>query len=233
MSSEKAKEFKVFEKRAGVTFSNTALLETAFTHRSYVNEARGALGEHNERLEFLGDAVLEIIVTDFLFRKYPQSPEGELTAFRAALVNATTLAGVAEGLHMNECLLLSKGESKDMGRARQGLLANAFEAVVGALYIDQGYEAARVFITEHLLSQTDDIVQSGSWKDAKSSFQEVAQAKYSMTPRYEVVSAEGPDHDKLFVVALYLNEKEVARGSGPSKQTAEQKAAESALQKNT
>jgi len=231
--NDKTKELSEFEDRAHVSFSDGALLQTAFTHRSYVNEARGSAGDHNERLEFLGDAVLELVTTDFLFREYPESPEGELTAFRAALVNATTLASVGERLNMSECLLLSKGESKDTGRARATILANAFEAVVGALYLDQGYDAARAFIAEHILTQAAGIVESGAWKDAKSAFQEVAQAKYGMTPRYDVVSAEGPDHDKHFVIALFIDDKEIARGEGSSKQVAEQKAAESALEKVT
>ena len=227
---DKTHEFSEFESRAGVRFQDRALLQQAFTHRSFVNESRHA-GEHNERLEFLGDAVLEIVVTDFLYRTYPHAPEGELTAYRAALVNATTLADVAERLNMNACLLLSKGESKDMGRARQGLLANAFEAVVGALYLDQGYDTASAFIAREVLARANEIVESGAWKDAKSAFQEIAQAKYGATPRYELISAEGPDHDKHFIVALMLHEREMARGEGSSKQTAEQDAAEKALTK--
>ena len=228
--SEKEKSMLEFEKRAGVTFSDRELLTTAFTHRSYINESSTG-GEHNERLEFLGDAVLEIVVTDHLFRTYREAPEGELTAYRAALVNATTLSNVAEELGMNDCLLLSKGESKDTGRARQGLLANAFEAVVGALYLDQGYAAAETFIAKNILSRTENIIASGSWKDAKSAFQEVAQAKHGATPRYELVSAEGPDHDKHFIIAVFVEQKEIARGEGSSKQSAEQSAAEAALKK--
>lgn len=223
------KDFKQFEERAKVTFSDRELLQTAFTHRSYINESKIG-GEHNERLEFLGDAVLEIVVTDYLFREYPDSPEGELTAYRSALVNATTLANAAEKLNMNTCLLLSKGESKDTGRARATILANAFEAVTGAIYLDQGYDAAAAFIKDNILSQVEAVVKSGAWKDAKSAYQEVAQAQFGTTPRYELVSAEGPDHDKHFIVALFVGEKEVARGEGKSKQEAEQSAAESALQ---
>lgn len=227
---DKEQQMHEFETRAGVTFSDRALLTTAFTHRSYINESSVG-GEHNERLEFLGDAVLEIVVTDYLFRTYPDAPEGELTAYRAALVNATTLSDVAEALGMNDCLLLSKGEAKDTGRARQGLLANAFEAVVGALYLDQGYSAAQTFLQAVLLSRAPDIVESGAWKDGKSEFQEVAQATYGATPRYELVSAEGPDHDKHFVVAVLVHDTEIARGEGSSKQAAEQHAAEAALAK--
>lgn len=222
-------DFKAFEERAGVSFSDRELLRTAFTHRSYINESKGG-GEHNERLEFLGDAVLEIVVTDHLFHTYPKSPEGELTAFRAALVNSTTLANAAEALGMNEHLLLSKGESKDSGgRARATILANAFEAVVGAVYLDQGYDAAEKLIKEHILSQAEEVVESGAWKDPKSAFQEVAQAEFGTTPRYDVVSSTGPDHDKHFIVALMIGDKEVSRGEGKSKQEAEQAAAESAL----
>lgn len=228
--SNNDKQLKEFEKNAGVNFADYALLRVAFTHRSYVNESKTA-DEHNERLEFLGDAVLEIVVTDYLFRVYPQSPEGELTAFRAALVNASSLSNVATDLNINACLLLSKGESKDTGRARATILANAFEAVVGALYLDQGYDVARDFIKEHLLTRADEIITSGSWKDAKSAFQEVAQAKFGATPRYELLSSKGPDHDKHFVVGLFVNEKQVAEGSGKSKQEAEQRAAERALEK--
>lgn len=230
MNDTQKKAFETFEKRVGVNFSDRELLKTAFTHRSYVNEVRSA-GEHNERLEFLGDAVLEIVVTDYLFREYPNAPEGQLTAYRSALVNAVTLSRAAEDLGMNDCLLLSRGEAKDTGRARSSILANAFEAFVGALYLDQGQETAEQFIRKNLLSRTEEIVQSGAWKDAKSGFQEVAQAKFGITPRYELVSAEGPDHDKHFVIALMLDEREVARGEGKSKQEAEQDAAEKGLAK--
>ena len=231
--TEPQDNFKNFESAADVHFTNRSLLKTAFTHRSYVNEVRDG-SEHNERLEFLGDAVLEIVVTDHLFRAYPDAPEGQLTAYRSALVNATTLSNIAETLSINDCLFLSKGESKDTGgRARASIMANTFEAVVGALYLDQGYDAAATFIKAHVLSRAADIVESGAWKDAKSSFQEVAQAKYGVTPRYELVSAEGPDHDKHFVIALCVEEKEVARGEGKSKQEAEQDAAEQALKNST
>lgn len=217
-----------FLARAGISFNDPRLLTTAFTHRSYINETR-AEGEHNERLEFLGDAVLELVATDHLFRHYPDASEGVLTSYRAALVNAVTLGAVAESLGMNECLLLSKGEAKDTGRARATILANTFEAVVGALYLDQGYERARDFIERHVLSRTEAMIESGAWRDAKSSFQEFAQAKYGATPKYEVVRAEGPDHDKHFVVAVSVSGVRLAEGEGKSKQEAEQSAAEQAL----
>jgi len=216
------------EERAGVSFTDRDLLKTAFTHRSYVNESHHAR-EHNERLEFLGDAVLELAVTDFLFTEYPKTPEGVLTAYRAALVNTAMLGAIGEGLGMNECLLLSKGEAKDTGRARMTILANTLEAFIGALYLDQGYDVAKRFIRTHITARVHDVVETGAWKDAKSTFQELAQAKYGYTPRYEVVRAEGPDHDKHFVVALYVGDTTIAEGEGRSKQEAEQDAATRAL----
>ncbi|MEK7613492.1 MAG: ribonuclease III [Patescibacteria group bacterium] len=237
MTEEKQKAFDIFLKRAGVSFHDESLLKTAFTHRSYLNEQGGGVTpdkqEHNERLEFLGDAVLELSVTDYLFKKYPNVTEGHLTAYRAALVNATMLGTIAESLGMNDCLLLSKGEAKDTGRARATILANTFEAVVGALYLDQGFEGANTFIRAHVLSKADEVVSSGAWRDAKSSFQEHAQAKYGLTPRYEVVHSEGPDHDKRFVVSLSVGDVAVSEGEGRSKQEAEQNAAERALQSET
>lgn len=226
---------KKFEERSGVAFKNASLLETALTHRSYLNEARasaraiGAQRSHNERLEFLGDAVLELAVTDYLYRVYPDSDEGTLTSYRAALVNAVMLGGIAEGLGINELLLLSKGESRDTGRARQTILANAFEAVVGALYLDQGYDVAYGFIEKHVLSHVEVVVKSGAWRDAKSEFQELAQAKYGLTPKYDTVSAEGPDHDKRFVISVSVGDVSIAEGEGKSKQEAETEAAKKAL----
>lgn len=225
-----------FLAKAGISFKNSDLLKTACTHRSYLNEARApkketvpGAGAHNERLEFLGDAVIELIVTDHLFRKFPSATEGELTGYRAALVNATILGGIAETLHMNECLLLSKGEARDTGRARATILANAFEAVTGALYLDQGYAAAESFITRHVLSHADDVVARGLWRDAKSAFQELAQAKYGITPAYRTVKSEGPDHARQFTVAVSVGDVVVAEGEGKSKQEAEQAAAQKAL----
>ncbi len=241
MSNDVQEACQEFLKRAGVTFKNPRFLTTAFTHRSYINEVHrdgGATsvtnlaGKHNERLEFLGDAVLELVVTDHLFMTYPAAHEGDLTAFRAALVNATFLGSVAERLGMNDCLLLSKGEAKDTGRARATILANTFEAVVGALYLDQGYDAVRTFIERHVLAETESVVKSGVWRDAKSSFQEYAQATWGETPRYEVVSSVGPDHDKQFIVEVVVGQKRLAKGEGKSKQEAEQSAAERALKNN-
>jgi ribonuclease-3 len=197
-----------------------------------LNENRGSGLEHNERLEFLGDAVLELVVTSYLFRKYPKKPEGELTAFRSAIVNTVSLIKVAETMGLNEFMLLSKGEAKDKGRARAVILANAVEAVIGAIYLDQGYNSAANFISENILNviDIDEIVKTKSWLDAKSRFQEKAQEKVGVTPSYKTLKETGPDHDKQFTLGVFLGDVQVALGSGPSKQEAEQKAAEKALQ---
>ncbi len=212
-----------------VTFTDTNLLLSAITHRSYLNEHRDATWEHNERLEFLGDAVLELVVTDYLFRKFADKPEGELTAIRAALVNTTSLSATSERLGINQFLLMSKGEAKDIGRARQYILANAFEACIGAIYLDQGYDAAKLFIADRLFEKTDEIVRKRLWQDAKSRFQELSQEHASITPTYETVRQEGPDHDRVFTVGVFLRHEKVAEGSGRSKQEAEQQAAERAV----
>jgi ribonuclease-3 len=215
-----------------VDFRDLSLLRTACTHRSFLNENRGSGLEHNERLEFLGDAVLELVVTSYLFRKYPKKPEGELTAFRSAIVNTVSLIKVAETMGLNEFMLLSKGEAKDKGRARAVILANAVEAVIGAIYLDQGYNSAANFISENILNviDIDEIVKTKSWLDAKSRFQEKAQEKVGVTPSYKTLKETGPDHDKQFTLGVFLGDVQVALGSGPSKQEAEQKAAEKALQ---
>lgn len=229
--------FKAFQKKAGILFSDADLLRTAFTHRSYLNEARAAkkemvmgAGIHNERLEFLGDAVIELIVTDHLFRMFPNATEGDLTGYRAALVNANMLGDIAETLGINECLLLSRGEAKDTGRARATILANTFESVTGALYLDQGYAAAEKFVATHVLSHIDEVVKEGLWRDAKSAFQELAQAKYGLTPSYKTVKSEGPDHARVFTVTVSVGDISVAEGTGKSKQEAEQAAAQKALE---
>ncbi len=224
------KDFKTFEEAAGVSFNDLELLRQAFTHRSYLNEHRGESSGHNERLEFLGDAVLELVSTHFLYTKFPQHAEGELTAYRAALVNATTCAEVATELGMNDYLLLSRGEAKDTGRARGVLLANAFEALIGAIYIDQGYDAARDFIGAHLLPKIDEIIKKRLWQDAKSTLQEKSQESQGITPSYAVLEETGPDHDKQFIVGVYLSDKLIAKGSGKSKQEAEQSAARAAIE---
>lgn len=223
-------DFAKFEEKVGFVFKDKELLERAFTHRSYLNENRSTVKEHNERLEFLGDAVLELVVTDFLFNKYPERPEGELTAFRAALVNTQSISASAMELNMNDYLLLSKGEAKDTGRARQYILANTFEAFIGALYLDQGYDAAQSFIEKTLFGKIDVIVEKRLWQDAKSFFQEKAQEVHGITPTYELVDEAGPDHDKKFIVAVVLDGERVAQGEGKSKQEAEQEAARKGLE---
>ena len=211
-------------------FTDTAVLLSAVTHRSYLNEHREATWDHNERLEFLGDAVLELVATDYLFHKYPEKPEGELTAVRAALVNTVSLSAASEELGINDYLLMSKGEAKDMGRARQYILANVFEACIGAIYLDQGYEAAKTFIADRLFSKTEEIVHKRLWQDAKSRFQELSQEHVSVTPTYETTSQDGPDHDRVFTVGVYLKRELIAEGKGCSKQEAEQQAAERAIE---
>lgn len=221
--------FKSFQKKIGYQFKNEHLLEQAFTHRSYLNENRAPGREHNERLEFLGDAVLELAVTDFLYAKFPDKPEGDLTAYRAALVNTVSISDAATKLGMNEYLLLSRGESRDTGRARQIILANAFEALIGAIYLDSGYDVAQKFIADQLFHKTDAVVEGRLWQDAKSKLQEIAQERGGITPTYELVDQSGPDHDKRFVVAARIGSERVATGEGRSKQEAEQDAAHKAL----
>ncbi len=218
--------------RLGSPFSDEGLLAEALTHRSYLNEHRDYAGNHNERLEFLGDAVLELAATRFLFDTFPAKPEGELTAYRAALVNTVSLAESAQALNVGDHLRLSKGEAKDTGRARQIILANAFEAIIGAIYLDQGYDAAAAFIARTILVKLDALIAKGAHQDAKSRFQELAQEKRGITPSYKVLAETGPDHARLFTMGVFLGTTEVARGDGPSKQEAEQSAAQNALQKN-
>lgn len=222
-------DFTGFEEKIGYVFKDKRLVEQAFTHRSYINENRAEAREHNERLEFLGDAVLELAVTEFLYAKYPEKPEGDLTAYRAALVNTQSISDAASKLNMNEHLLLSRGEARDTGRARQIILANAFEALIGAIYLDSGYRAAQKFIEAQLFHKTDEVVEKRLWQDPKSRLQETAQGLLGVTPTYEVSSQSGPDHDKLFVVAAYIGRERIANGEGRSKQEAEQDAAQKAL----
>ncbi len=218
------------EDALGVVFKNKNLLRQALIHRSWLNENPESKLENNERLEFLGDAVLELIVTEHLYNNYP-NPEGELTNWRAALVNYQNLAQVAGNLGVNEFLMLSRGESKDTGRARQVILANTMESLIGAVYLDQGYKTAQKFVKENVLSGLNYIIENNLYKDAKSSFQEKSQEKHGITPIYKVIEETGPDHDKIFTVGVYLEDKLAGQGHGPSKQEAEQKAAEDALQK--
>jgi ribonuclease-3 len=224
-----SKDLSSFEEKIGIQFNDQNLLRQAFTHRSYLNEHRGEVHGHNERLEFLGDAVLELISTHFLYEKFPEHDEGELTAYRAALVNAVICAEVAMEIGMNEYLLLSRGEAKDQGRARGVLLANAFEALIGALYIDQGYEITQAFIARVLLPRIDDILEKRLWQDAKSTLQEKVQEHEGVTPSYTVLKETGPDHDKHFVVGVFARQTQLAEGEGKSKQEAEQSAARAAL----
>lgn len=228
------KDITPFLKALGITIHDYELFRAAFTHRSYLNEQKvdpvtKKPLEHNERLEFLGDAVLELVVTEYLYAKYPGKPEGELTAIRAALVNTVSICDAAKRLGMNEYLLLSKGEAKDTGRARDVILANVFEAFLGALYLDQGYGAARDFIADVLFSKTDEVVQKRLWQDPKSRFQEIAQEVVGVTPSYKIVGEEGPDHDKHFIAGIYIGKDKIAEGSGKSKQEAETAAARAAL----
>ena len=223
-------DFSQFEKKTNIVFNDKKLLEQAFIHRSYINENTASRLSHNERLEFLGDAVLELIVTDYLYNKYPDRDEGELTAYRSALVNAVIIGEVAQEMGMNDYLLLSKGEAKDAGRARSYILANTYEAYVGAVYIDQGYDVARDFIARTLFGKTDTIVAQKLWRDPKSLVQEKSQEYLNVTPVYKVISEAGPDHDKHFTIGVFFGDEQIAIGKGKSKQEAEQSAAKLALE---
>lgn len=216
----------------GVKFKNKDILLQALTHRSYINENPDWYLDHNERLEFLGDAVLELAVTEYLYNNYP-NPEGELTNWRAALVNAIILAKITNEFQLNDFMLLSRGEAKDTGRARQYILANAMEALIGAMYLDQGYEVCRDFIHRFIIKELSDIIKNNLYKDAKSLFQEKAQEKVGVTPTYEVLDEWGPDHARNFKVGVFLNSDKVGVGEGPSKQEAQQSAARDALDKKS
>ena len=223
-------DFAQFEKKTNIVFNDKKLLEQAFIHRSYINENTGSNLCHNERLEFLGDAVLELIVTDYLYKKYPESNEGDLTAYRSSLVNAVTIGEIALTLGMNEYLLLSKGEAKDIGKARGYILANTYEAYVGAVYLDRGYDVARDFIAKTLFNKIDAIVAKKLWRDSKSLVQEKSQEYLNVTPAYKVLNEAGPDHDKHFTIGIYFGGDLIAEGKGKSKQEAEQMAAQKALE---
>ena len=222
------KDLTELEKKINIKFNNIDLLHQAMIHRSYLNEHPNFRLGHNERLEFLGDAVLELVTTEYLYKNYP-NPEGELTNFRAALVNSEMLSKVAASLALDQFLFMSRGEAKDNGRARQYILANTFEAVIGAIYLDQGYAASQSFIKKNLLGELDRILKEKLYQDPKSQFQEKAQGKMGITPTYEVLKEWGPDHDKHFVVGVYLEKKIVGKGEGPSKQEAQRQAAADAL----
>jgi len=211
-----------------VTFNDINLLLTAFTHRSYVNEHKKSVTQHNERLEFLGDAVLELVVTEYLYANY-EDPEGILTNWRSSLVRTESIGAAAGKAGFEPLLRLSRGEKRGSDRAREQILANSFEAVVGALYLDQGYEAAKRFITETIISTFQTILDNGSWMDPKSHLQELAQSQEAATPVYKVITEEGPDHDKTFTVGVFVNGVLRGEGQGPSKQAGQQKAADAAL----
>lgn len=216
------------KEKLGVDFKNVDLLVTAFTHRSYVNEHKKTVKEHNERLEFLGDAVLELVSTEYLYSNFAE-PEGILTNWRSALVRTESIGAAAARCGFEQLLRLSRGEKRGTERAREQILANSFEAVIGALYLDQGYEVAKKFITENLLVTFNEILETGSWMDPKSHLQEVVQSTVGYTPVYKVLAEVGPDHDKVFTVGVFVDGKLKGQGSGPSKQAGQQKAAEDAL----
>jgi len=224
MKNIKMKKINKLENNLGIVFKNKEHLTNALTHRSYLNEHRD-IKVHNERLEFLGDAVLELIVSDYLFNEFPDRPEGDLTSFRSALVKTESLADTAKKLGVGESLLLSKGEEDTGGRTKDYLLANTFEAIIGAIYIDLGYEECRDFVYNHLIPKLDDIIKSRSDIDNKTKIQEIAQAKYKATPIYEVIHEEGPDHDKKFTVVVKIKNEIIGEGIGKSKQRAQEEAA--------
>ena len=227
--NEQRKKYTAFARETlHVGFNDIDMLMTAFTHRSYVNEHKKSVREHNERLEFLGDAVLELVVTDFLYDGYDE-PEGVLTNWRSALVRTESIAEASGKLGFESMLRLSRGEKRGSDRARMQILANTYEAVIGALYLDQGYDVAAAFIKNTLLVTFDEILASGSWLDPMSKYQEVVQSEEGYTPQYRVLSEEGPDHDKVFTVGVFVNDELRAQGTGPSKQNAQVTAAQRAL----
>ena len=223
------KKLSELEKKIGVVFKNKDLLLQALVHRSYINENRDFRLDHNERMEFLGDAVLELVSTENLYKNFPDRSEGDLTNFRAALVNGKMLAEISGNLGVEEHLMMSKGEKKDTGRARQYLLANALEAIIGAIYLDRGYRVSKEFITKNILCEMKRVLETKLYQDPKSKFQEDAQDKTSLTPTYKVSKEWGPDHDKHFRVGVYLDKELVAEGEGSSKQTAQRSAAKEGL----
>lgn len=223
------KDFSQLEKRLNVQFKNKDLLTQAFAHRSYSNENSDFKLSNNERLEFLGDAILEKVVTEYLYLKYPDKSEGVLTSWRAALVNSNMLAKIAKELGFNDFLLLSQGETKETGKARQYILANTAESFLGALYLDQGINSCNNFIKKNILKELPAIVKEGFFKDAKSQFQEEAQEKKELTPIYKVIKEWGPDHAKHFIIGVYLGKKMIAEEEGSSKHEAEEAAAKKAL----
>lgn len=218
-----------FQKKIGIEFKIKALIETVFIHRSYLNEHRSLNIEHNERLEFLGDAVLELCTTEYLYKTFPNKAEGEMTNWRSALVKGESLSKESKRIGINELLKTSRGESKNTGKARDLLLANALEALIGAIYLDQGYNTAYTFVEKNILYKLPEIVENGLFYDPKSKFQEMSQEQLGITPTYEMISESGPDHAKMFVMGAYLGENKVGEGSGQSKQKAQSEAANDAL----
>ena len=218
------------KEKLGYDFDNIDLLVTALTHRSYLNEHKKSATEHNERLEFLGDAVLELVTTDFLFSNYDK-PEGILTAWRSALVRTESIGAAGERLGYEKLIRMSRGEKHGSARARQQILANAFEATTGAIYLDKGYEAAKKYITDNILSTLPQILEEESWRDPKSYLQEISQAKDGFTPIYKVIKEDGPDHEKIFSLGVFVGDKKMGEGEGPSKQIAQQEAAREAIRK--
>lgn len=214
--------------KLGFEFKNVDLLVTALTHRSYVNEHRKSVSEHNERLEFLGDAVLELVVTDFLFNNYNEA-EGILTSWRAALVRTESIGEAGQKLDYESLVRMSRGEKQGSERARLQILANAFEALIGAIYLERGYADAEEFIKKHINAKLEEIIKVGSWRDPKSHLQEVMQRIDNVTPHYVVIEEIGPDHDKVFTLGVYAGDRLVSKGTGPSKQAAQQEAAKAAL----
>ncbi len=219
------------EKRISFAFKNKDILREALTHRSYLNEHPEWPLPHNERLEYLGDAVLELAVTEDLFRKFPNMPEGQLTVLRAALVNYQFLARIAEDISLGKAILMSKGERGDSSKAREVILANAMEALIGAMYVDQGFEPCRSFVREYILSHLSEILETRSYRDPKSELQEMVQDRYKVTPTYRVMEESGPAHKRIFKIGVFYGEKLVAQGEGASKQEAETEAARKALEK--
>lgn len=214
--------------KMGFEYENIDLLVTALTHRSYVNEHKKSVTAHNERLEFLGDAVLELVVTDYLFNNFSE-PEGILTSWRASLVRTESIGEAGDKLGYEPLVRMSKGEKNGSQRARQQILANAFEAVIGSVYLERGYADAEAFITKHILSKLGGIIETGSWRDPKSHLQEVSQRIDNQTPVYKVLEEIGPDHDKVFTLGAFIGDKLMGKGTGPSKQHAQQQAARAAL----
>lgn len=231
MSGMPIAPYQAFAKETlGYEFENVQLLITALTHRSYVNEHKKSVSEHNERLEFLGDAVLELAVTDFLFNNFKEQ-EGVLTSWRAALVRTESIGDAGDKIGFEPLLRMSKGEKQGTDRARQQILANTFEAFIGAVYLERGYADAEVFIKKHITAKLDGILEAGSWRDPKSHLQEVSQHRDNATPHYKVLEEVGPDHDKVFSLGVYVNQTLMGKGTGYSKQIAQQEAARAALEK--